>query len=597
MPNYDNYTKEQLIEELKKLKRQKKFGLVWEDKPEQVVEDCKHNFPVLTECPDRVIAGNYRVIAGNYRVIAGNDPQPPNHLDSRHCGLDPQSSTHLIIEGDNYHALSVLNVTHKGKIDVIYIDPPYNTGNKDFKYNDDYVDKEDSFRHSKWLSFMEKRLKLAKELLSDTGVIFISIDDNEQANLKLLCNSVFGENLTEMFIWKKSGYGRDGKMKNTTSFRIDHEYIIVCYKSTKSLNKINELPDFQNEYPNPDNDPRGPYKAGSISRKESASNPNHKNYYTVFSPTGKPFTRQFDVTKEDFEKLNNDIVKNKQGYNVSRIYWGKNNDAVPAIKIFIFEERSITPYSVLLSKGTTTEGTTEATEITGIDCTEMRPKPILLIETLLQLGIKNKNATILDFFAGTGTTGQAVLNYNIKYQSNTKFIIATNNENNIATTFTYPRIKKVIEGYGAAGSPTTAGIPANVRYFKTDFVEKSEDTDENRVKITERCHELLQIKEGCYDILTTNNDLPQINFYRNATKLMTVIFDRYDQKKDTYYIEEIAKQTRNNPNINEIVVYRFSIDGNLDMDISSLPNARLEEIPEEILKVYHQIFKKNKRKK
>lgn len=98
---------------------------------------------------------------------------------------------HLIIEGDNYHLLSVLNYTHKGKIDVIYIDPPYNTGNKDFIYNDTYVDKEDDFRHSTWLSFMSKRLKLAKELLKDDGVIFISIDDNEQAQLKLLCDEIF----------------------------------------------------------------------------------------------------------------------------------------------------------------------------------------------------------------------------------------------------------------------------------------------------------------------------------------------------------------------------------------------------------------------
>jgi len=136
------YTREELLEYVQNLKQQKKFGLVWEDKPEKVVEECDKKLPVLEEIPEKAI----------------NDA--------------PGEPTNIIIEGDNYHALSVLNYTHAGKIDVIYIDPPYNTGNKDFIYNDNYVDKEDTFRHSKWLSFMNRRLKLAKNLLSDDGVIF-----------------------------------------------------------------------------------------------------------------------------------------------------------------------------------------------------------------------------------------------------------------------------------------------------------------------------------------------------------------------------------------------------------------------------------------
>src|SRR3972149_1849050 len=153
-----DWTKEQLVDEVARLRKRKEYGLVWEDKPEDVCEQCKTELPVLKEVKNRVIAKNK------------NGP------------------VNILIEGDNYHALSVLNYTHKGKVDVIYIDPPYNTGNKDFVYNDRFVDGEDSFRHSKWLSFMEKRLKLAKNLLKYSGVIFISIDDNEFANLKLLCD-------------------------------------------------------------------------------------------------------------------------------------------------------------------------------------------------------------------------------------------------------------------------------------------------------------------------------------------------------------------------------------------------------------------------
>lgn len=141
---------------------------------------------------------------------------------------DKEKPVNILIEGDNYHALSVLNYTHKGKIDVIYIDPPYNTGSKnEWKYNDHYVDKEDAYRHSKWISFMEKRLRLAKKLLKRTGIVFISIDDNEIAQLKLLCNEIFGEkNFIEQLVWKNK-YGAGAKTKGFISI---HEYIL-CYSN------------------------------------------------------------------------------------------------------------------------------------------------------------------------------------------------------------------------------------------------------------------------------------------------------------------------------------------------------------------------------
>ena len=145
------------------LREQKKYGIVWEDKPEDVELQLEKELPVLTEVKNR--------------YIKGSTPDAPNHI---------------IIEGDNLHAMTALSYTHAGKIDVIYIDPPYNTGNKDFVYNDTFVDREDGYRHSKWLSFMNKRLKIAKTLLSNRGVIFISIDDNEQAQLKMLCAAFFG---------------------------------------------------------------------------------------------------------------------------------------------------------------------------------------------------------------------------------------------------------------------------------------------------------------------------------------------------------------------------------------------------------------------
>src|SRR3989338_11166966 len=145
--DYPNWSKEELIRELKKVEKRKKYGIVWEDKPEKVALLCKEKLPILAEDKGKEIK------------------------------TDKTKPVNILIEGDNFHALSVLNYTHKGKIDVIYIDPQYNTGSGDFKYNDTYVNAEDTYRHSKWLSFMSARLKLAKNLLRPSGVLLVQIDD------------------------------------------------------------------------------------------------------------------------------------------------------------------------------------------------------------------------------------------------------------------------------------------------------------------------------------------------------------------------------------------------------------------------------------
>ena len=187
------------------LRQHKKYGLVWEDKPEDVEERLREELPVLREVKDK--------------AIMSDDPDAPNHI---------------LIEGDNLEALTALSYTHEGKIDVIYIDPPYNTGNKDFVYNDKFVDVEDEFRHSMWLSFMSKRLKIAKRLLSDKGVIFISIDDNEQANLKLLCDYVFGEeNFVAQIIWQKRT-SPDARYNLGAA----HDYILVYGKYIEDFFQI-----------------------------------------------------------------------------------------------------------------------------------------------------------------------------------------------------------------------------------------------------------------------------------------------------------------------------------------------------------------------
>ena len=348
-----------------------------------------------------------------------------------------QNSENILIKGDNLEVLKHLRHAYSESVKMIYIDPPYNTGSDDFVYADKRkytieqlqrlagIDEDEAQRildftnsnsnsHSAWLTFIYPRLYIARELLSDDGVIFISIDDNEVSQLSLLISEVFGEENIDTMIWRKSGSGRDGKMKNTTKFRIDHEYILVGFKKELFLNKSFEKPNWENSYPNPDNDKRGNYKPGSISNREESSNPHHPNNYTVTSPVGTEFTRQFNVAEHEFKSLNDD----------GRIYWGKNQKAVPAIKIFENEKRLVTTSSLINYKNiTTTAGSKELESIIPINDLgrNLRPKPTPLLEKLLIIG-SNKDSLVVDFFSGSGTTADAVMQLNAEDSGNRKCI-------------------------------------------------------------------------------------------------------------------------------------------------------------------------------
>lgn len=347
--------------ELAKLKR-KKYGLVWEDKPEVFDKRSEDALPVLKDK------------GGKFKDIIS----------------DKNSDFNVLIEGDNYHSLSVLSYTHKNKVDVIYIDPPYNTGNKDFVYNDHFVDKEDRYRHSKWLSFMSKRLKLAKKLLKKDGIIFISIDDNEQATLKMLVGDIFGEQNFEMMVWDKVTGNKNagsGKMKVTHRFRKDHEYIACVYLNKRNIffNKPLGLKEFENEYGNKDNDPRGDWMSCEICKSEEKSSPNGKNYFTLKTPSGRDITRQWHYSKDEIEDLVAD----------NRIYFG-NGNIIPRLKKFLNEEVEITPTSIIQNIASTTDGNDDIKNL-GLDFDN--PKPVSLIKYLINFAVsKNKEAVVLDFF-------------------------------------------------------------------------------------------------------------------------------------------------------------------------------------------------------
>jgi len=401
-------TTEELLEEIarlkKELKKKKKYGLVWEEKKEDVVEMCKEKLPVLIEDKSKAINE------------AGED-----------------APVNILIEGDNYHALSALNYTHQGKIDVIYIDPPYNTGEKDFKYNDKFVDKDDAFKHSKWLSFMSKRLKLAKKLLRQSGIIFISIDDNEQSPLRLLSDEIFSEdNLLGTLTWiNKTKPVNSGKAKY--QIQQNTEYIhVYSKKKKKNFEGFDLITQGERNYSVSDGG--GLYRLVDIEDSDRGRKKRDTMKFEILGikpGVGKRWKIGFDEITNLIETNRIVVIDRK----VKR-------------KIYKIDESGFVEnpfWSHLIDVDTAEDGKKELSNIIGSEHGFDTVKPNNLIMNLLQHFAKN--LYILDFFAGSGTTSNAVMELNKEDDGKRKFILVTNNENDICTEVCYPRISKVIKGY------------------------------------------------------------------------------------------------------------------------------------------------------
>ena len=417
------------LSEIEKDVNGKKYGLVFEEHREEIDEVLDTHTPVLTEDKDLFI--------------------------------DNGGQMNFLIEGDNLASLQLLEKTHKGKIDLIYIDPPYNTGSPDFKYDDTIVAKEDSFRHSKWISFMKCRLQIAHKLLSDNGIIFISIDENEQAPLKLLCDEIFSpENHVETVIWKNK-YGAGAK---TVGFISVHEYIL-CYTKKPISDITSELDkEGQAAYKKTDEkfEIRGGYLTQPLMTTSLADRPNLMYDIEYNGDIIHP-RKQWVWSKERLEAAisNNEVEFNKQ----------KDGTYSVRAKKYLFDEngniRRGKPLSIL-NGPFTQDGTQEIRNIFGSEDAFKFSKPSELIKYFIAFevnGMSSKNAVVLDFFAGSGTTAQAVLAQNKKDNGNRRFILCTNNENNICREVTYERIKRVIDKEGYA---------ASLKYYKVDYIPVSE---------------------------------------------------------------------------------------------------------------------------
>lgn len=436
-------------------------------------------------------------VGKNNAKITANTPTNETLRLIKDKSREIENTEKIYIEGDNLNALKILQESYLNKIKCIYIDPPYNTGN-DFIFNDTFKktsEKElfengmiDEFSnrmvsnnesngrfHSDWLSMIYPRLKLARNLLRDDGVMFISIDEHEINNLITLINEIFGEGNYDTLVWRKNG--KQGNTKVINRFKTTHEYIVVAYKnkSRTFLGKTKLMPKW-NSTSNPDNDPRGNWMSGNISKDDTKSREKSPNYYSVTTPSGKIVTREWFIPKEEYERLANDIVINSEGKPVSRIYFASDGNGVPRIKRFEDELQEFYFDTIIDEMGTFTEARQELIELfDGVDVFST-PKPEKMLMELVRVSTKEDDI-VLDFFSGSATTAHSVMKLNAECGGNRKFIMVQLpekcEENSVAYKNGYETICDIgEERIRRAGmkikEETNADIDYGFRVYKVD---------------------------------------------------------------------------------------------------------------------------------
>lgn len=565
----DGLTNEEKSELLGLLRKQKKYGLVWENKPEEVEERLREELPVLVEDASK--------------AIVSTEADAPNHI---------------LIEGDNLEALTALAYTHEGKVDVIYIDPPYNTGNKDFVYNDSFVDAEDTFRHSKWLSFMNKRLRIAKQLLSDKGVIFISIDDNEYAQLKLLCDEIFGNgNFVTNIIWQSTAGSNTGNEIVTTT-----EYVLV-YTKNRSMAHFDGQPLSVDTFKLSDEylKERGLYTLDKLDRRRVGGHYSETLNFPIEMPDGtlrypgggqqrnQDWNYLWSKTKVRWGLDNNFIVfkKNKEKWGVyCKRYQNVDNNNKPVDRT--------TPYRNLITSDlfNTAQGTAELADIFNIRPFAF-PKPSNLVKFLLSTAVTTQaNATILDFFAGSGTTLHATMELN-KDGGYRKCILVTNNENNICEEVTYERNKRVINGYTTPKGEEVPGLTGNtLRYYRTSFVGRGRSM-KNMRQLMSLSTDMLCIKE---DLYTEQQQFGEQQTYKNVFRY----FDNGKKRMMIIYREEAVQQLvdliQNTDYEGRMLVYVFSpSEDPWEGEFEEVQDkVQLCALPQAIYNAYRRILPKKK---
>ena len=582
LPELSNEEKSALLE---LLRTHKKYGLVWEDKPEDVEERLRSELPVLREVKER--------------AIISDDPDAPNHI---------------LIEGDNLEALVALTYTHAGKIDIIYIDPPYNTGNQDFVYNDNYVEVEDSFRHSKWLSFLNRRLQISKSLLADNGLIFISIDDNEVSNLKLLCDSIFGENncigVLPTIMNLKGNQDEFG-------FAGTHEYTVV-YAKSKALCSVGQLDVDEEDLEDWQEDEVGYYKKGATLKRTGTDAPRERRPYGYFpilihnqslevsSITDEEYNQ---IYHPDTNSFDDDFVTHlvedytARGFSVllptidgapTSWRWGYRTVKSDSKEIIVTgrlgnfslykkqrpelgDVPTKKPKSVLYKAQYSSGNGTAQLKALSLSSLFNNPKPIDLI---------------MDYFAGSGTTLHAAMQLNSD-GGKRKCILVTNNENNICENVTYERNKRVIDGYTTPQNLFIPGLKKNsLRYYRTGFVGR-ERTSKNMRELMHASTELLCIKNDIYkevEVLSGKKLNSKVaRFFDDDKKRMLVVYQEEA-------IPAIAELIASMDYPGRMLVYVFSPSNYPYEDefVEVLDKVELCALPAAIYNAYRKVLPKKK---
>jgi adenine-specific DNA-methyltransferase len=590
---------EKLNRKIQKIKERKKYGLVWEEEkePEQIILDCQIKIPILKEVKNKEII------------------------------TDKEKTVNVLIEGDNYHALSVLNYTHKNKIDVIYIDPPFNTGAKDWKYNNNYVDINDLYRHSKWLNMMSKRLWLAKNLLKEDGVLICAIDDNEVNHLGVLLEEIFKGHEIHCVTIVHNPRGIQGD-----NFSYTHEYAYFVFRKGLKVIGPRKIKEENIDW-------RGLRDSGKESLRTDARN----CFYPIIVQNdkiigfGDVLENGNHPKKETEEKRGKYYIWPIDTGGIER-KWRYARQSVEAIKDLLRVKKTKRGYDIDIGKDfgivrtvwqdsrydAAEYGTKLVQDLVPSTSFDFPKSVWNIYDCLAPIIAERKNAIVLDYFAGSGTTGHAVMILNKEVilnkedGGNRQFILVTNNEvgeksekefkkkfnideatlrtwqkenkkewlqwtknYGICSSVCYPRIKKVIEGHKDWLDITK--IPTNLRYFKTELLDIdhiSHVSDEQKIKLTYQAGEMIALREGAF-IEVEKDEWWQI--FRDGTKY-TAIYFKEDKRKLNELVKKLSKLKE------KVVLYIFSWGKNeYKNEFTEYKNIKVEDIPEPIIEVYKEV--------
>ena len=569
----NDLSKKQLIELIEKSKLNKKYGLVWEE----ILEDQKINLlkfhPVLKE----------------HKKLALNDSN---------------NKINYLIEGDNLPTLTALQGLYSNKIDIIYIDPPYNTGAKDWKYNNNFVDSEDGYRHSKWINMIHSRLILSKELLKEDGIICMTIDDYEFPRAYFLMEEVFGEsNHLGNIVIRNNPSGRS----TTKGISITHEYAIIFGKTEKS--QVSYLPRNKNQIARYNlEDSKGHYELVNFRKAGAFRSESEKMYFPIIINKDKLSVRipnlkwdKDNLLWEVLEKPNkNEILffpiddrgtERRWRWGVERVIEFQNELVVKKQKnnyqVYI---KSYMPNDGVLPNtwwddkkySSTAYGTNLLNDIFSSTQVFPYPKSLHAVKDTILFSSSNKNAVVLDFFAGSGTTGHAVLELNKEDGGNRQFILVTNNENNIAEEVTYPRLRNVINGYKNLKNEKIDGLGGNLKYYEIDFVP-ADNSDPSMYELAINLVDTLCLKENTFTEHHTSKDIKI--FKNNEDHYCCIVFD--EDKID------LALQKLNNTD-GSYSFYIYSLGGEifdeeLEDFISEHPNTISTPFPLTMKNIYKSL--------